>query len=146
MENLVPVSLNREALQRISMQRRKEASTLLHAGLFPGAYYLMGYAVECALKACVAKQTAKYDFPDKKRAQESWTHNLNDLVRLAGLRQDLISEMARSAELQINWAIVKDWSESDRYSINITRLRAKALYTACTNRRNGILSWIRQRW
>ena len=56
---------NREALQLISRQRKREAAALLRAKLFPGAYYLAGYAVECALKACVAKQTNKHDFPNK---------------------------------------------------------------------------------
>jgi HEPN domain-containing protein len=32
---------------------------LLEAGLYAGAYYLAGYAVECALKACIAKKTAR---------------------------------------------------------------------------------------
>ena len=30
------------------------------------AYYMIGYCVECALKACIAKQIRRFDFPDKK--------------------------------------------------------------------------------
>ena len=48
--------------------RVKEAAVLLQNGCPEGAYYLAGYAVECALKACVAKQTREHDFPDRKSA------------------------------------------------------------------------------
>ncbi len=37
------------------------------AGMWEGTYYLAGYAVECALKACIAKQIIAEDFPDKER-------------------------------------------------------------------------------
>jgi len=40
---------------------------LLRLGLFDGAYYLAGYAVECALKACIAKGTQRFEFPDKRK-------------------------------------------------------------------------------
>jgi hypothetical protein len=46
-----------------------------------GAYYLAGYAVECALKACIAKETKRYEFPDKKRVDSSYSHNLDLLVK-----------------------------------------------------------------
>lgn len=68
--------MNREDLQLISRQRRREAAALLRAKLFPGAYDLAGYSVDCALKACIAKQTNRHDFPNKKLAAEAWTHDL----------------------------------------------------------------------
>jgi len=46
---------------------------------------MAGYAVECALKACIAKQTKRYDFPDKKRVRDVFTHNLETLVKVAEL-------------------------------------------------------------
>lgn len=138
--------MNRADLQHISIQRRREAAALLRAELFPGAYYLIGYAVECALKACIARQVGKYDFPNKKLAQESWTHDLEILVRLAGVGPDLSRDAKLNAALQLNWTIVKDWSEKARYDLTVTRVQARDLYSACTSRRNGILSWIRQRW
>lgn len=44
---------------------------LLTAGMPEGAYYLAGYAVECALKSCIARRTQEHDFPDKKLANDS---------------------------------------------------------------------------
>lgn len=140
------MAMNRDSLQRISSQRRKEAAALLKARLFPGAYYLAGYAVECALKACIAKQTLRYDFPNKRMAAASWTHDLEELVKLAGLGPDLAKDVTSSPALALNWTIVKDWSEAVRYDVSITRAQARDLYSACTARRTGILPWIRQRW
>lgn len=138
--------MNRADLQRISVQRRREAAALLRAELFPGAYYLTGYAVECALKACIALQVGKYDFPNKKLAQDSWTHDLETLVRLARVGPELVGDAKANSALWLNWTIVKDWSEVTRYDLTVTRAQAHDLYFACTSRRNGILSWIRQRW
>lgn len=138
--------MNRDDFQRICRQRRREAAALLNAGWFPGAYYLAGYSVECALKACVAKRTRRYDFPDKKLANEAWTHNLDQLIASAGLKAALEAAMDSSPELKFNWTTVKDWSEADRYDVAITSAEASELYSACTARKDGILSWIRRRW
>jgi len=43
--------MNRDDFQLLSKLRVAEAKALLDAGLYTGSRYLMGYAVECALKA-----------------------------------------------------------------------------------------------
>jgi HEPN domain-containing protein len=47
--------MNRADLQSLSNLRLADARALLSAGRFAAAYYLAGYAVECALKACIAR-------------------------------------------------------------------------------------------
>lgn len=138
--------MNRQDLQQISRTRVKEANTLLKAGHFAGAYYLIGYAAECALKACVAKQVRRFDFPDKKLANEAFTHDLEKLVRVAGLMPILDLDMKTARTLELNWAIVKDWSEASRYELSVTKAQARDMYSACTARKNGILAWIRRQW
>lgn len=138
--------MDRATFQRISELRRREAAALLTAGQYPGAYYLVGYAVECALKACVAKQVRRYDFPDRKLANEAFTHDLEKLMKLSGLAPDLEKEMQANKPLELNWAVVKDWSESSRYEIGISEAQARDLYSACTARRDGVLNWVRRRW
>jgi HEPN domain-containing protein len=49
--------MTRKDLQKLAAIRLKEAKLLLAANAPDGAYYLAGYAVECALKACIAKAT-----------------------------------------------------------------------------------------
>jgi len=77
--------VNRRDLQNIALTRLKEVEVLLENRQYSGAYYLSGYVIECALKACIAKQTRKFDFPDKKTAIESYTHDLEKLVKVAKL-------------------------------------------------------------
>jgi HEPN domain-containing protein len=137
--------MNRDDFKRLAEIRVREARTLLDAGHYPGAYYLIGYAVECALKACVSKQIKRYDFPDKKFANAAYTHELKDLVGVAGLSRDLERDRVANSNLDANWLVVKDWNESFRYDLGITRQRAFGLYSACTGR-NGVLQWIRRRW
>jgi len=138
--------MNRQELQEISRLRKREAATLLKAKRFEGAYYLVGYAVECALKACIAKQTRKHDFPDKAMAQKAHVHNLEELLKLAGLERALEADMKTNRDLELNWAVVKDWKETSRYTITIANSDARDLYAACTARKNGVLSWIRAKW
>lgn len=57
--------MNRQELQAIALLRIEEAQHLLSGKHYSGAYYLAGYAVECGLKACLAKSTREYDFPAK---------------------------------------------------------------------------------
>jgi HEPN domain-containing protein len=138
--------MNRSHLQVLSKIRRREAAVLLKAKLYDGAYYLMGYAVECALKACIAKQTRKHDFPNKDLANKVFVHNLGQLLGLAGLQTDLEAARKANSALDLNWAVVKDWKESERYVTGTTSNEARDMYIACTSRKNGILPWIRARW
>ena len=57
--------MNRSDFQKLTELRITEARVLLESKCYEGTYYLIGYAVEFALKACIAKQTREYDFPDK---------------------------------------------------------------------------------
>ena len=76
--------MNKVELETLSETRIREAELLFSNGEFGGAYYLAGYSVECALKACICKQVKESDFPNKKLAQDSHTHKLLDLVGVAG--------------------------------------------------------------
>lgn len=82
--------MNRRELQELAKVRLKEANALLEAGFHDGAYYLAGYAVECALKACIAKATQRHEFPDKRRADASYSHSFRDLLRVAKLERELL--------------------------------------------------------
>jgi hypothetical protein len=138
--------MNRNDFKKLSTLRSKEAKTLLAAGQFAGAYYLAGYAIECALKACISKQTQKHDFPDKDIVKESYTHNLDGLLKTAGLAADFKTDAHANKDLETNWAVIKDWSEDVRYETTIAEADAKDLYSAITNKTNGVLPWLRKRW
>ncbi len=48
-------AMNRSDLQNLATIRLRDAEVLLDNGRYDGAYYLLGYVIECALKACIAK-------------------------------------------------------------------------------------------
>lgn len=132
--------LTRSDLQELTRTRLRDARVLLKAGCYDGAYYLTGYAVECALKACIAKTTKRHDFPDKRIVNDSYTHDIEKLLRTAGLQSILNEE-----NVVRNWAIVKDWNEGSRYQFKGAK-DARGLYLAVTSRRYGVLTWIRKFW
>ncbi len=138
--------MNRNHFQQLSKLRIKEAQALYKLNLYNGSYYLAGYSIECALKACIAKKTKRYDFPNKEIANKVWTHDLENLLKLAELNIDLETDMKNNKSLEVNWAIIKDWSESIRYDFNITDSQVKDFLAACSTKKNGILIWIRKRW
>jgi HEPN domain-containing protein len=66
--------MNRTDFQELAEERLEDARPLLDAGRFSGAYYLAGYAVECALQACIARLTnqeeARYRSYEQQQAAE----------------------------------------------------------------------------
>ena len=74
--------VNRRDLQDLSRTTLNEAKALLRMRYPDGAYYLAGYAVEGALKAFIAKAILRHDFPERKRVDDSHTHNLEKLMKL----------------------------------------------------------------
>ena len=137
--------MNRQDLQNLARIRIREARTLLKAGLPDGAYYLAGYSVECALKACIAKGTRRHDFPDKKRVDAMYTHRLPELVRLAELEAERVARSARDPEFRKNWDLVQQWSEQSRYERH-GAASSSALVGAVDNRTYGVLQWLRRHW
>jgi hypothetical protein len=116
------------------------------AGIFGGAYYLCGYVIECALKACIAKKTQRYDFPpDQKTVRDIYTHDLGKLVKAAGLDSDLEKEIRSDPDFETNWILVANWSEESRYQ-KWTEQKARDLYSAITDRKHGVLRWVKRHW
>jgi HEPN domain-containing protein len=138
--------VNRADLQQLTRLRLAEARVLLQGKKYDGAFYLAGYAVECALKSCIAKQIRRFDFPDKKLVVDSHTHNLEELLNVSGLKQLHQQELASNADFKVNWLVVRDWSERSRYRTGRSRAEAHDLYAAITARKHGILRWLKKHW
>src|SRR5271165_4184520 len=107
----MPIALlNRDKLRQLSEDRLQEAGALLTAGLWTGAYYLTGLAIECALKSCLAGAVREYDFPDKDFVNRMYVHNLTKLFELNGaLWAQFQTHMKVDPKLSVNWSVVKDW-------------------------------------
>ncbi|NMD70152.1 HEPN domain-containing protein [Bacillus sp. DNRA2] len=129
--------MNRGDFQELALIRLRDAKVLLDNECYDGAYYLSGYVLECALKACIAKKTKEFDFPDKKITDKIYTHDLSKLISVIGIN--------RPDDLDVNWAVVKDWSEQDRYKKH-TQTEAQDIYEAVSDPNEGVLEWIKQHW
>jgi HEPN domain-containing protein len=137
--------MNRNDFQRLAELKHKEAKTLLAAGFPEGAYYLAGYAIECALKACIAKKTLQHDFPDKKLVEKSYTHDIEKLLEATGLAGLLKSALVGNEGLKQDWETVREWSEQSRYEVS-TFQEAAALLKAIEDQAGGLLPWIQLHW
>lgn len=139
--------MNRRDFQVLANLRVIEAKALLDNEHFPGAYYLVGYAVECALKACIAKRTNRFDFPPKpNEVRNIYSHNIESLLEASGLKVEHESEARSNPQFALNWTTTKDWNEESRYSATISKAEAEDLYSAVSARRNGVLSWVKKWW
>ncbi len=137
--------MNRTDFQLLSAARLQESKALLKAGFPEGAYYLAGYAVECALKACIAQRTQQHDFPEKG-SHRYYSHDLEDLLGFADLKLDLEQGLLANPALKTNWIIVQNWSEESRYERGRTMREAEGLLAAIEDQRGGLLLWLKQRW
>jgi len=141
--------VNKKILQALAEARVADARTLLHAKRFDAAYYLAGYAIECALKACIATKTKRHDFPDKKFASKVYTHNLEELAQIAGLKGQLQHRFRQDPAFETKWGIVKDWTEQARYEMISPQKEARRQASEMLNAvedRQGILACIKQYW
>jgi hypothetical protein len=135
---------NRKDFQRLTDLRAKEAATLVRSKNHQGAYDLAGFAVECAIKACIAKKTKRHDFPvDARYAGRVYSHDLSELLKLADLDGPLERDMTTNPHLAENWIVVKSWRVDCRYET--TGLDGKEMVDALTAP-NGVLTWIKLHW
>jgi hypothetical protein len=113
---------------------------------YSAAYYLAAYAVECALKACIARQIKASEFPPGARfSRDVFTHDLKDLVKYADLTYWLAERFTSAPGFKRNWQIVTRWTEENRYRV-VSREEAVALLSAITQEADGVMVWIRQHW
>jgi hypothetical protein len=138
---------DRELFRQLASLRLEEAKALAQAGNASGAYYLAGYIVECALKARIAGQFKANEIPDKKLVNSLYTHDLEALLRLAGLDQELSTAIDADLSLKRRWLIIQRWSENARYQI-WTRDDAADMIDAVDGNgtQQGLFRWLSARW
>ena len=142
--------MNRADFQRLADTRLREAEALLAAGLWDGAYYLAGYAVECGLKACVLARIERegviFDKDGERFSEQCWTHNLSELARLAGLSAAIDAAGTANPAFGRNWRLAVGWTEAARYVLGTTEAKARELAQALTDPSDGVLPWLSARW
>jgi hypothetical protein len=138
--------VNRKDLQILATLRLREARSLYRAREFSGAYYLAGYAVECGLKACIAKKVLRHDFPDhQQKGKDPYVHNLAQLAILADLKDEIRRVADADTVFDKNWDIAVLWNEQSRYRV-ISPTESKQLIDAIMEKRHGVMPWVRRHW
>lgn len=137
--------MDRQTFRTLAELRLREARCLLASSEWAGSYYLAGYSVECALKACISKNTRRFSFPDLRLAKAAYTHNLDKLVAAAGLTSTRDTAFQSDPDLETNWAIAKDWNPETRYSLP-SQAEATDIVAAVGDAHHGVLAWLKQHW
>ena len=137
--------LSKKDLEALAQTRFDDAQLLLHAGRSSSAYYLAGYAVELALKACIAKLIQSEAIPDKALILATYTHELDKLLSTAELRPEFTVECNANTQLAANWAIVTKWNEASRYQV-WDAAAATSLIDAVGEPNNGVFQWLKKHW
>ncbi len=140
--------MNRLGFQELAEARLLDAKALFEAGRFDAAYYLAGYVVECALKACIARETREHDFPPKpKKVADYYSHDLEKLVRFAAPVQ---FEKDREGDtiLAGYWDLVTRWNEESRYELHRADAEklAEDISLAISDAEHGVLKCLSKYW
>ncbi len=146
---------NHKQLKLIANARLRSANFLIKAGDWDGAVYMMGYVLECALKAAACKALRLGEYPENKKTHSHFmTHSLDQLLVLSGM-SDLFNILA-SNEVFKNWSeftqeFQGEWPRM-RYDLNrqqsFDEIKTKKLYNNLVSTNEGILSVItkKKRW
>jgi hypothetical protein len=137
--------LTRLDLQRLAQVRLDDALLLLQANRPSSAYYLAGYAIEFALKACISRQMQADTIPDKSFVQSIYSHDPDVLLSLSGLKPQFNEAIRADTQLAASWAIVNNWSEKSRYEEWDANTSA-SLLAAVGDQNHGVLQWLRRHW
>jgi hypothetical protein len=139
--------MNQADLRSLAQERVSDADALIKGGRRSFAYYVAGYAVECALKSCLLARMiyTGWVFQDKAKINDCLTHDFMDIVILSGLTAELNAQLASNPAFVANWGTAIQWKVTDRYG-NKTEAEARALYAAIADDPDGVLKWIMNYW
>ncbi len=139
--------MNQAELRAQARERTLDADALIKGGRWSFAYYVVGYAVECALKSCLLARMIHtgWVYEEKAKINECLTHDFGELIKLSGMTDELNAKLAANPTFVGNWGITTRWKVTDRYGQN-TEAEAKALYAAITDDPDGVLMWIMNFW
>ena len=137
--------LTKSDLEKLAQIRLDDAVLLFQAGRSSSAYYLVGYAVELALKVCIAELILPNAIPDKELIIATYKHNLDSLLGTAGLRPQFDQDRKTDTQFGAYWAIANNWNEESRYAI-WDPVSAATLLEAVNEPKHGVFQWVRKHW
>ncbi len=137
--------LTKSDFAKLAQLRLDDALLLLQAGRSSSAYYLAGYAIEFALKACVSNLIQSQVIPDKAFINAIYTHKLDSLLASAGLLPQFNADCKIDPQMAAYWAIVTKWNEESRYEF-WDAIGAASLLQAAGDPNHGVFQWLKKQW
>lgn len=137
--------LTKNDLQKLAEVRLEDAELLFKAGKSSSAYYLAGYAVELALKACISKLFKADVIPDKAFVQATYTHSLENLLNVSGLLPKFKEDANKDPQFASYWGIASKWNESSRYQF-WDPVTVATLIQSINDPKHGVFQWVKKHW
>lgn len=144
--------LDTKKLKLIAKKRLKTSITLMETGDWEMAVYMMGYTLECALKATICKRLRLTKYPEDKISDIKsffMTHSFDRLLIVSGM-EDLFSDRG-PADVWYHWGqfianYQGEWTAMRYETSSLSEKKVKTLYTHLTHTKHGILTKIKKRW
>jgi hypothetical protein len=130
--------------QALAEMHADDAHMLFRARRHTNAFHLAGLSIECALKALICDRFHEGVLPDQRIVQRAYSHKLEELVGLAGVKAAIDDHMTVEPDFGVRWSIVKNWSVDARYE-TISSVEAAELLEAAFGE-GGVLRWIKTHW
>lgn len=126
--------------------RLLDVKVLRDGGRFDAAAYMCGYVLEFGLKACVCNRLRVPDYPERELKGTFKTHNFEDLLLLAGLRDEITAH--KTPELYANWQVISGWTPDWRYRLigSIDGPGLQQMLQALEDPAHGVLPWLHLHW
>ena len=137
--------LTKKDLEFLADTRLDDAVHLFHGARYSAAYYLSGYTVELAIKACIAGVFHANVIPDKSFVNAVYSHKLDDLLGLAGIKKALQDDMSKDPILAAAWGVTSKWTETSRY-VMWDQFAAASIINAVGDQQHGVLTWLKRHW
>lgn len=132
-------------LELLSEARLIDARELFKAARFSAAYYLSGYAIELGIKVCIAKLFQADAIPDKGLVNAVYSHKLDELLGLAGIKEQLKDDMNNDPALSAAWGVASKWNEASRYEM-WDQFAAASILNAVGDPNHGVLQCLKKHW
>jgi CheY-specific phosphatase CheX len=83
--------------------------------------------------------------PDKNFVTAIYSHKLDDLLGLAGIKKHLQDDMKGDPALSAAWGVASKWTETSRYDL-WDQFAAESMVEAVGNQTHGVLQWLMKHW
>ena len=101
------------------------------------ALFHVGSAMECALKAMIMQRERFNSWPSRSSRPDLYTHDLRDLVQLAGVI------LSASAPEAASWKVVLDWDRNQSYDPKTMPRKVARAWVEAAFGEKGAATWIR---